>query len=79
MISAILGVTGRMVQRDGVSSDPTFGGANLYQMLTVFIRHHLTRVSVDVPTESPVGEKRSSAVMYVSKLFCSPKEMLMVN
>ena len=44
---------------DGVSSDSSFGGANLYKMLTVFIQNHLTRSSIDFPTERPVGKKEN--------------------
>lgn len=59
MISTTLGVMGRMMEWDGVSSDSSFGGANLYKMLTVFIQNHLTRFSIDFPTESPVGKKEN--------------------
>lgn len=43
---------------DGVSSDSSFEGANLYKMLTVFIQNHLTRFSIDCHTERTVGRQK---------------------
>lgn len=59
VISTILGVMERMMEWDGVSSHSSFGGADLYKMLTVFIQNHLTRFSIDFPTERPVGKKEN--------------------
>lgn len=59
VISTILGVMGRMMEWDSVSSDSSFGGANPYNMLTVFIQNDLTRFSTDFHTERPGGKKEN--------------------
>lgn len=41
-------------------------------MLALFIQNHLTRFSIDFPTEGPVGKKANPVLWYLQVTYSAP-------